>query len=59
MTEPLCGRVWFDQHRLDHTQAEIDALGIEIKVDDRLQGRVKSGDKEARGIVGEIVRVNR
>jgi hypothetical protein len=28
--EPLCGREWLDKHKYDHTQAEVDALGMEI-----------------------------
>ncbi len=59
MTEPICGQSWLNKHRHDHTQEEIDALGIEIRVGDKLQGRVKSGDKKARGIVKAIVEVNK
>jgi len=57
--EPICGIEWFRQHQYDHTQEEIDALGIEIKVDDKLRGRVKSGDKKSRGIVKKIIEVNK
>ncbi len=57
--EPLCGWPWYQQHRHDHTWAEIDSLGIEVSVNGKLQGRVQSGEKKARGIVKEIVRVNR
>ncbi|KKM47412.1 hypothetical protein LCGC14_1558600 [marine sediment metagenome] len=59
MQEPLCGREWLRQHQYQYSQAEIDALGIEVRVDDKLQGRVKSGDKKARGIVKEIIEVNK
>lgn len=30
MTEPLCGQKWLDKHYHDHTQAEIDALTMEV-----------------------------
>ena len=56
--EPICGLDWLCQHRHDHSQEEIDALGIEVRVDDKLQGRVKSGDKKSRGIVKAIIGVN-
>lgn len=57
--EPLCGQAWLNQHRYDHTQAEIDSLSIEVSVNGRLQANVESGNKKAWGIVKEIVRVNR
>lgn len=57
--EPLCGWPWYHQHARDHTQAEVDSLAIEVRVDDRLQGHIKAGEKKARGIVSEIVRINR
>ena len=57
--EPLRGREWLRQHQYQHSQAEIDALGIEVSVSGKLQGRIKSGDKKARGIVKEIVEVNK
>ena len=59
MQEPICGWKWFDKNRHKHTQAEIDSLGIEIMVDDKLQGHVLSGEKKARSIVREIVKVNK
>jgi len=59
MYEPLCGRSWLEQHKNDHTQAEIDSLGIEVLVNNKLQVRVQSGDKKARGIIKEVVRINR
>jgi len=31
---PICGERWLDKHRDDHTQAEIDSLKIEIRIDD-------------------------
>lgn len=30
MTQPLCGQKWLDKHKNDHSQAEIDALTIEV-----------------------------
>lgn len=59
MNEPLCGWQWHSQHRNDHTQAEIDSLAIEVRVDDRLQAKVRSGEKKNRGIVREVIRVNK
>ena len=59
MNEPLCGYQWYSQHRNDHTQAEIDSLGIELKVNDRVMARVQSGQRKARGIVKEIVKLNK
>ena len=59
MQEPICGQPWLDKHRHDHTQAEIDALGIEVTVNSKLQGRVRSGDKKSRGIVKEIIKANK
>ena len=57
--EPICGWPWYQKHQHDHTQAEIDALGIEVSVSGKLQGRVKAGDKKARGIVEQIVELNK
>ena len=59
MNEPLCGRQWHDQHRNDHTQAEIDSLGIELRVNDKVMVRVQAGQRKAWGIVKEIVRLNK
>ncbi len=59
MNEPICGWPWYQQHRDDHTQAEIDSLAIELRVNDKLQARVQSGEKKDRGIVKEIVKLNK
>lgn len=59
MNEPLCGWQWHDKHRHDHTQAEIDSLGIELKVNGKIQARVQAGQRKARGIVKEIVKLNK
>ncbi len=58
MNEPICGREWLRQQQYQHSQGEIDALGIEVSVSGKLQGRVRAGDKKARGIVKQIVEVN-
>ncbi|KKN07839.1 hypothetical protein LCGC14_1062920 [marine sediment metagenome] len=34
--EPLCGREWLEKHQYQHSQAEIDALGIEVSVRGKL-----------------------
>ncbi len=57
--EPICGWAWFKKHRRDHSQAEVDALGIEVSVSGKLQARVQSGNKKDEGIVEEIVEVNK
>lgn len=59
MNEPLCGWQWHHQHRNDHTQAEIDSLGIELKVNDKVMARVQVGQGKAWGIVKEIVKLNK
>ncbi len=41
------------------TQAEIDSLGIELRVNGKLQARVHAGQKKARGILKEIVKLNK
>jgi hypothetical protein len=40
--EPLCGSEWLNKHIGDHTQAEIDALGMEI-ITERHHTTVKAG----------------
>lgn len=55
--QPLCGWAWFQKHRLDHTQAEIDSLTIEVKVDNREMPTVSGTDKKGR--VSSIVKINR
>ena len=57
--DPICGQDWLHKHWNDPTQSEIDALGIEIRTGDRLIGHVKAGEKEAGGIVKEIVKANK
>ena len=59
MNEPLCGWQWHQKHRSDYTQAEIDSLGIELRVNGKLQVKTQAGQKEARGIVREIVKLNK
>lgn len=59
MNEPLCGYKWYDRHRHDHTQAEIDSLGIELKVNGKVMARVQAGQRKARGILKEIVKLNK
>ncbi len=59
MNEPICGYKWYDRHRNDYTQAEIDSLGIELKVNGKLQAKVQAGHKKARGILKEIVKLNK
>jgi len=59
MNQPLCGWDWFRQHRNDYTQAYVDSLSIELRVCGKLQAQVQAGEKKDRGIVREIVRINR
>lgn len=57
--EPLCGWPWLDQHRYDHTRAEIDGLGIEVSINGRAYAIVEAGNTKARTIVKEIVTLNK
>ncbi len=54
--EPLCGYQWLRGHLQDHTQAEIDALSLEVRIDGKNlpgieQGTSKKDRKQAMGIV--------
>lgn len=55
--QPLCGQAWYLQHRLDYTQADIDAQTIIMKVDNRQMPTVSGTDKKGR--VSNIVKINR
>lgn len=55
--QPLCGWTWYQRHRFDHTQAEIDALTIAVKVDSRQMPVVSNMDKKGR--VSNMVKLNR
>ena len=55
MTELLCGRKWYNQHRLDYTQADIDAQTIVVSCNGRDLPAVKQDHKD-RGIVKDIVK---
>ena len=46
--KPLCGWEWYQQHRLDHTQAEIDSLGLELLINGNKMPTLKQGDKKER-----------
>jgi len=59
ITEPICGTTWYLRHRYDHTQAEIDALGIEVKVNGKTQFKTDSSMKSAKGVIKNLVRLNR
>lgn len=50
---PICGSVWLLKHLHDHTQAEIDALGIEIRHDDKLLAKVKTSN--GKGTIKNII----
>lgn len=52
--EPLCGWWWFQQHKNDHTQAEIDALSIEVSRNGHTFPAIAKGNK--RGILKELLR---
>ena len=53
--EPLCGQDWYQKHRLDHTQADIDSLTIVVACDGRDLPPVKQDHKD-RGIVKNLVK---
>lgn len=59
ITEPICGQDWYLRHRHDYTQTEIDALGIELKVNGKTQFRTDSSSKHIRGAIKNLVRLNR
>lgn len=54
---PLCGWQWFKQHRHDYTQAEIDALGIEVSCDGHRYPSITG--ENGRGKVKDLVKANR
>jgi len=54
-TEPLCGWPWYQQHRRDHTQADIDALSIVLSCDGKSLPPV-SQKKKDRGLVKDLVK---
>lgn len=58
-TQLLCGNDWYTAHKDDYSQADIDSLCIELRVSGKLQARVQVGERKARGIVREIVKLNR
>ena len=53
--EPLCGWQWYQQHRQDHTQADIDAMSIVVSCDGRNLPPVRQ-DKKDRGMVKDLVK---
>ena len=57
MQEPLCGQDWYIKHRLDYTQADIDAQTIQVKVDERQLPVVRNTDSKRS--VANMVKVNR
>ena len=56
-TEPLCGLDWYRQHLYDHTEAEIQALTMEVSIDERRVFSIRQSHK--RGIVGEVIKAQR
>ena len=57
MSEPLCGWTWLEEHIRDHTHAEIEALAIEIRHDDKPFATIKAEDH--RGTVKELVKLRK
>ena len=53
--EPLCGWAWFQTHKNDVTQADIDSLGIVIAVSGKVLPAVSTSKKD-RGIVKDLVK---
>ena len=54
--EPLCGYPWLRRHQYQHTQAEIDALRLEVRVDGKNLPGVKSGTskKHRKQVMGVV-----
>ena len=42
----LCGLKWYDEHKEDHTQEEIDGLGIVISINGKPRAKVSQGEKK-------------
>lgn len=59
ITEPICGQDWYVKHRNDYTQAEIDALGIELKVNGKMQFKSSKQSRLPKGAIKNFVRLNR
>ncbi len=57
MYASFINRKWFSQHRNDHTHAEIEALGIELRFNDKIL--VNTNIKDSRGIVKKLVTLNK
>ena len=57
--EPICGWKWFRKHQNDHSQAEVDSLGIELRVAGKVLARVRAGQRAARGVVTSIMELNK
>jgi len=54
---PLCGWEWLHQHRNDYTQAQIDALGIEVTCAGHRYPTITG--EQTRGTVKKLVKANR
>ena len=57
-TPPLCGIDWLRQHKHDHTQAEIESLGMSVSVDGCKLPEINSsrGHQQARRNLQEIIK---
>ena len=53
--QPLCGWPWYQQHLLDHSQAEIDSLSITISHCGKNLPSVRQDTKD-RGLVKDLVK---
>lgn len=53
--QPLCGWSWFQLHRNDYTQADIEAQTIVVSCNGKDLPRVRQ-DKKDRGLVKDLVK---
>lgn len=47
--EMLVDRDWYEVHKGDHTQKELEGLGMELFVDGHKVGEIKNNEKKKRG----------
>ena len=52
----LCSEKWYQKHKDDYTQADIDALGLEISVGGKKYPPLHHGQK---GKVKKLVEINK
>ena len=50
---PLCGEEWYEKHKDDYSQDEIDALGIVVSVDGKAHAEIRQGHR--KGLVEALI----